>query len=576
MRADAISGLVDGDSITVWADTSGNDNDVSQPVISLKPDFFADSVNGMPIVSFNSANARLRRNPFSGFATTNITGIYVNRTTESNDGILSYASSGGNNNFLFFRSNNIAIYRDNNVATGVSVNDDEWNIVQGSWGSSGGRVELWKNGRKDYNNTGFRSGTSITSGGSLCIAHEQDSPDGGYAANQDHTGDFTEVIFYNTYIDSTDHIIIANYLSAKYNIALAANDLYDEDDTLNGNYDYEVAGIGRQSATSLNTDAQGSSILRILNADDLDNNEYMIWGHDNGPRQASEFGDVPATVVARLERVWRVSEVNSAGTAVDVGNVDVRFDLSSFGSIDSTDLRLLVDVDNDGVFSDETVGTGGVVTGASLVGGGVYVFEAVSALANNLRFTLSTVDTASTPLPIDLLSFNASALDNTAVLLSWKTASEINNERFVVQRSVDAQTWQTIEELAGYGNSDGIKRYSTEDSSTLSGISYYRLKQIDFDGKTTYSQVRSVRIRNSRGSHLKVYPNPTDNVINIVGNEGGLTNLKVFNVMGSDITSQTRLVGKADSYRVSIDLSQLAPGVYFIIGDHTYTKVTRR
>src|SRR5690606_7930834 len=129
------------------------------------------------------------------------------------------------------------------------------------------------------------------------------------------------------------------YLSAKYNIALAQNDVYDEDD--NGNYDFEVAGIGRLGSM-IHDDSKGSGMIHILNPSNLDNNEFMMWGHNGGDNQATEIIDIPASVDARFERVWRVSESSTTGTAVDVGSVDLRWDLAGLGSVTTSELRLLI------------------------------------------------------------------------------------------------------------------------------------------------------------------------------------------------------------------------------------------
>jgi hypothetical protein len=151
----------------------------------------------------------------------------------------------------------------------------------------------------------------------------------------------------------------------------------------------------------------------------------MIWGHDNGVEQAIEFGDVPAGVISRFDRVWRVSEVNSSGSSIDVGSVDISFDLSALLPVTEGDLRLLIDANNNGIFSDDVP-----VTGASHIGSNVYQFTGVTGLQDNLRFTLGTINTNQTPLPVELINFNASAQENSTVLLNWETASEAR-QRFL-------------------------------------------------------------------------------------------------------------------------------------------------
>jgi hypothetical protein len=92
------------------------------------------------------------------------------------------------------------------------------------------------------------------------------------------------------------------------------------------------------------------------------------------------------------------------------------------------------------------------------------------------------------PLPIELLEFSARPNGN-QVDVSWSTASEINNERFEVERSSNAQSFTKIATLAGAGNSNTLLNYTATDLQPLNGVSYYRLKQIDYNGSFEYSEI---------------------------------------------------------------------------------------
>ncbi|WP_148639123.1 hypothetical protein [Aquimarina longa] len=198
------------------------------------------------------------------------------------------------------------------------------------------------------------------------------------------SGDFLEVLLYDTMLNSAQTIIVDNYLSAKYGSISIPVDIYNEDDVAAGNYDHDVAGIGRIDASNLHNDAQGTGVVRILNPTGLDNNEFLLWGHDNGSLVANNIIDIPTGIRSRLDRVWRVSEVNTSGTAVDVGGVDIRFDLTGLSGFIASDLRLLVDTNNNGSFNDETP-----ISDATPLGGNVYGFNGVTTLSNNVRFTLA-------------------------------------------------------------------------------------------------------------------------------------------------------------------------------------------
>lgn len=94
-------------------------------------------------------------------------------------------------------------------------------------------------------------------------------------------------------------------------------------------------------------------------------------------------------------------------------------------------------------------------------------------------------------LPIELLNFSVD-LSEEIVDISWQTASEEENDYFLVQRSVDGFVWETIEQIDGAGNSSALLSYSTEDRSPYLGISYYRLKQVDMNGAFSFSETRVV------------------------------------------------------------------------------------
>ncbi|WP_435263982.1 hypothetical protein [Tenacibaculum sp. nBUS_03] len=197
------------------------------------------------------------------------------------------------------------------------------------------------------------------------------------------SGDFFEIIFYNSNLNTAQKIIVDNYLSAKFGSIPIINDVYNEDNIAAGNYDHDVAGIGRVNASNLHDDSQGTGIVRVLNPSNLNNNEFFMWGHDNNTFQMSTGLNAPEIIKSRLNRIWRVSEVNTSGTPVDVGAIDIRFDLTGISGVNTTNLRLLIDTDNDGLFNDETP-----ILGATNLGSNVFSFTSVNSLANNNRFTI--------------------------------------------------------------------------------------------------------------------------------------------------------------------------------------------
>jgi hypothetical protein len=125
-------------------------------------------------------------------------------------------------------------------------------------------------------------------------------------------------------------------------------------------------------------------------------------------------------------------------------------------------------------------------------------------------FTLASIN-SNNPLPIQLLNFTAKSSqegNGLNVNLNWSTATEINNDYFNIERSVDAINFTSFARVNGAGTSKQILNYSTIDDAPLSGVSYYRLKQTDFDGNTSYSNIKAVNLVNNNDFIFKTYPNP--------------------------------------------------------------------
>ncbi|NDK57611.1 T9SS type A sorting domain-containing protein [Pontibacter fetidus] len=113
-----------------------------------------------------------------------------------------------------------------------------------------------------------------------------------------------------------------------------------------------------------------------------------------------------------------------------------------------------------------------------------------------------------TPLPVELLSFKGKATQS-GIDLEWETASEKDNDRFEVERSQDGKTFSKIGEVAGAGTTSIKQNYDYTDYVSNTGTFHYRLRQIDFDGTTSYSKIVSVRLKAlPGGGKLAVYPNP--------------------------------------------------------------------
>lgn len=193
-------------------------------------------------------------------------------------------------------------------------------------------------------------------------------------------GDIGELIIFKAKINTAQRIIINNYLSAKYNQSLTANDFYTRDNPGNGNFDHHVAGIGQATDGSNHTDSQGTGIVRVNNPTDLDNNEYLFWGEET-QNPSYTFSPNTTNYTQQLNSRWQVSQSGNS-----IGTVTVSFDISSMdlsGKQACVNLELVIDNNYDfsspsSVYPLTIVGNTATATGVELT--------------NNRYFTLRYID----------------------------------------------------------------------------------------------------------------------------------------------------------------------------------------
>jgi CSLREA domain-containing protein len=134
------------------------------------------------------------------------------------------------------------------------------------------------------------------------------------------------------------------------------------------------------------------------------------------------------------------------------------------------------------------------------------------------------------PLPVELYAFKCEVTTNGNVL-TWLTVSELNNEGFDIERSIDGREWQTIGFVEGHGTSQEINHYIFTDEVPLAGMNYYRLKQMDFNGKFEYSYIVNVELQ-LNNDELRIFPNPVSDELNIVNGAGLAT---IYNILGQPV-----------------------------------------
>ena len=173
----------------------------------------------------------------------------------------------------------------------------------------------------------------------------------------------------------------------------------------------------------------------------------------------------------------------------------------------------------------------------------------------NWRIDDLTLKISSIILPVTFAEFSVKA-SKSASYLNFSTASETNNEYFTIERSADGRNFDAIGHIEGAGNSNQLLYYTFTDENPLSGISYYRIAQTDFDGKYSYSDIRSVR-HTIIGSNIVITPRASDGRYDIVTNLEQY-DVSVVNSAGQEVSHYTDFHGTQ-----SVGIETLQAGVYF-------------
>ncbi|MFK7775058.1 MAG: T9SS type A sorting domain-containing protein [Saprospiraceae bacterium] len=153
------------------------------------------------------------------------------------------------------------------------------------------------------------------------------------------------------------------------------------------------------------------------------------------------------------------------------------------------------------------------------------------------------------------------------ILLNWSTASEVNNDYFQIEHSIDGVQFERIEQVDGVGNSVQINHYNITHKNPANGVNYYRLKQVDFDGLFAYSDIVSIGFRNEN-NEVAVFPNPfTETIfVKIPSSESSYPfnserTIKIFDIYNRLVQSN-RLPTNDET--INLNLSRLSDGIYFI------------
>ena len=172
--------------------------------------------------------------------------------------------------------------------------------------------------------------------------------------------------------------------------------------------------------------------------------------------------------------------------------------------------------------------------------------------------TLCTPSNSCTPLPVKLLDFKINYLID-AIELNWSTASEINNDGFYIEHSLDGINFTNLAFIKSATNSNELRHYSYKDIQNKSG--YYRLRIVDLDGYTEFSGV--LYIDENKINSIIIQPNLVKDEFEVVLNNGVINNITIIDVVGKVITDKVSL--NINQNTATLNGILLTPGMYHLI-----------
>ncbi|MNJ88842.1 hypothetical protein D3C87_63990 [compost metagenome] len=566
LKADAgTSTSTNGAPVASWADQSGNGVVLNQTNAAQQPLFVNSFMNGFPSVEFDNSNSSGQNdffitpdnpifdntNGYSFFTVTRMKGfgdaqsIISKRNNVGNEEAFMLFYYTGSRLFVDFDNDNNRF--SNPTASTVNTNKIYDFFYDGTLPSSQ-RSTIFD--QEVLQVTATESSATIADKNSPLIVGATHSND-----PRAFNGYISEIIMFRTKVNDAQRIIINNHLSAKYDIPLSANDFYVGDNPANGNYDRNVAGIGRDASGGSNPSFDPSTCagFGIQSVSGLDNTDYIFAGHATpiNSEITTDIAGVTGDNVSRWRRIWYI-DVTNTGAA---NTTNITFDMSDGGMTGvnlgtTSNYILLYRAGQTGPWTE--IGVANAITGDQIL-------FANQPLTLDGYYTLATKDFIASPLPVELVSFDAKVINEREVALSWQTASEYNSSYFDVLRSENGTDWSSIGTVPANGNSQVTIDYSLLDQAALKGVSYYRLKQVDLNGDFHLSDIQS--INNSRKvNQVKVYPNPTDNgLVTIVSSEP-ISNLFIYNPYGK-VVFETK-PDSDDTYL--LDTQDFDSGIYWI------------
>ena len=322
---------------------------------------------------------------------------------------------------------------------------------------------------------------------------------------------------------------------------------YDESFQPFINYPPDTTAYFQWKITFKKAGTSTDTTLKKMNATGVD-----VDGGTSGAKAIQEFIDATMPSSYALDPLTTLTVTNMGGHYRAMGST------ATISNIDTSQKQAMYELSYNNVNSI-MYRTGAVST-----------YTTTQTRQTSLYFRSFNLTVRNIALPIKLINFDAILRQN-KVRLNWSTATETNNNYFTVERSGDGEHFEKVTTQRGAGNSSTTRTYEAVDEFPLPGYSFYRLKQTDFDGHYTYSDVKTVSNKSKSSDQLEseiksVSPNPfTDRIeINFVSIKSGTGDILILNPGGQLISSQTIQITEGYNHITVEDLAGLPEGIYFV------------
>ncbi len=550
--------------VSTWYDQSGNGNNLTQASIANQPLIVNAGVielqGVLPTIHFDGASQYLTASAFTTAFNNTVGGTLNALGANTGSAAWQGLAQQGRNTGTWW-----GLWGSNTAMWTGGFSNGPTNMISGTAASVFEPITLIQH--PSSSSKLYGGGSQIVTSASTANSSNATAFYTGYAANASEywQGVISEVNVLASDINATQQAIMESNQAAYYGLTVS-NSVY----TPANGYNLFVNGIGVTTAFSDSVQATRQSVgMGFIDNGFLQNSGDMITSGTTCPTAAVTTAlYMPIGAGAGSERWLNDWLINKTDVGGNGGNLKIYFDfsdygVSAFGAPGVASNYQLWGRANP--TSNFTV----IATTSVTVSGNRVIFTLPSVnITTTWYYTIGTTDNFNSPLPIELLTFTATPLDN-KVNIAWATSSETNNNYFTVERSGDGTDFAELTRVpskASNGTSTTPLSYLVTDPSPLNGTSYYRLKQTDNNGLYNRFNVVSVNFVSEKNILFSVFPNPNTGSFTI--NFSGIENnqevqIVIHDAMGRMVYSQQFYSASINDNKIHIAPSNgLAKGIY--------------